>query len=210
MNLPKARWYYLVVVPAIVFICTYFINGFQSHPPVASADMAAWVQAIGSIMAIAGAFLIGERQAETALKNSVAMSVLAEAKKRDAILAIAQAASTQVDAIADYSENKKSHKLALLLCYEQRIFLGIIDALSGIPIHEIGSAAGVAGLLGMKNDMIKIQTAIHKYLNTPIPASAVVYEIHEQPDPRNVLQIGGFKRSVKFHYDALKSAIAAN
>lgn len=56
--------------------------------PDTSSDIAAWIQALGSIGAIICAFLIGERQANKARKEAADANALAETSKQEAQLAV--------------------------------------------------------------------------------------------------------------------------
>ena len=74
MELPKARFWHLVVACAVGAFFGYFVNGFRSHPPIASSDLAAWVQAIGSIGAILGVVYTVKQQESYRRKQALTVA----------------------------------------------------------------------------------------------------------------------------------------
>lgn len=72
---------------------------FVHYQPHTSGDVAAWVQAIGSIGAIAGAFWIGEHQSRTSLQAIASAQMLTERAKRNSMFAVAKAAHARMQRI---------------------------------------------------------------------------------------------------------------
>lgn len=59
------------VLLAIGFMTAFLAPSIRSFALTSSADAAAWFQAVGSMIAIGGAFLVGRRQAEAAHKSAL-------------------------------------------------------------------------------------------------------------------------------------------
>lgn len=205
----KTTFPILEVVATASLLVIAFTVVIKLFPSLEDDAAAGWAQAFGAVIAIAGSYYLGERQANTALKNAILMDELARAKKRSAIIAIADTARKVAEPISERYDLNNRHKFALLVVYNKQIFSGHIDAIAAIPVHEIGSADGVTALLGLKNCMIEMQAAIEKFLGTPVPATAVIYEVYEQPDPRPALEIAGTKARLVRHCDDLIAALTA-
>lgn len=58
MKLPNIKIWHVVPIGAACWFLGYCVNGFVTRPPLAPADVAAWVQAVGSIGAILGAIVL--------------------------------------------------------------------------------------------------------------------------------------------------------
>ncbi|MGK5050753.1 hypothetical protein [Janthinobacterium sp. RB2P8] len=116
-----------------------------------------WVQALGSIAAILGAFFLGERQAQKAAENSLHLIETEERKRLASIFAICTAAKTRVDNIRsifcakDYLDNVGIRRYAN---YDHSITKSIINVLGAIPVHEIGSASAAEAILDIRDQLI--------------------------------------------------------
>ncbi|HVK94746.1 MAG TPA: hypothetical protein VM571_08465 [Noviherbaspirillum sp.] len=143
---------------------------------------AAWVQAIGSIAAIAGAYLLAEKASRDAREQSLAMDRLTLQRKRDSILAIADAARAHADSIyrAFETDNDMINTLAIALVFNKRVYSDVINAIAAVPLHDLGSFQAVDSLLKIKEASVylveKVERAWH-------PADS--QEIY-QARPRNV------------------------
>lgn len=114
----------------------------------------AWVQAIGSIAAIAGAFFIGDWQAKATHQNDLKVRQAELNRKNGSILAIADAAHYQAAHVAkNYGgEETIPPRLVLFLIYNEKIIDDIVAALGAVPIHDLGSYEAVAAFMQMKNN----------------------------------------------------------
>ncbi|MEP6883955.1 MAG: hypothetical protein ABJC66_04310 [Gammaproteobacteria bacterium] len=119
-----------------------------------SSEWAAWVQAIGSIVAVGAAW--------KAISHQIA---LARKARLNGILAIAEAAFTHAHRIDEIfsSGDTLSRSGTLYSEYDETIPNGIVRALNGVPIHEVGSRDAVIALLSLEDQVGFMRDAIKRY-----------------------------------------------
>ncbi|CAB3904579.1 hypothetical protein [Achromobacter ruhlandii] len=131
-----------------------------------SSDLASWIQAVGSIGAILGAFVIGERQA---------------AKARENALDVYQAERRRIDAGARGVVNQLFVELVSLemsatrLDYDnfcalwQSMLKGTsqasVDAFDHLPLHELGTASRVRIGFEMRGTLVHCTSEISNTLD---------------------------------------------
>ncbi|WP_248767621.1 hypothetical protein [Pseudomonas sp. MWU12-2345] len=124
------------------------------------AEAPAWVQAIGALFALVVAILVPRFQVKKALSE-----------KRKAILAVAEAAYAhacnirKVIAETDFSEGHVDPRIYDV--YHKVIIDGIVKALQGVPMHELGSTNGVLAMLSLTDQMVFLGTAVEAILSGP-------------------------------------------
>ncbi len=108
-----------------------------------SSDIAAWVQAVGSIAAIIGAFLIGERQANMAREEADKARATNEKSKQDAQLAVI----TLLHRFGKLFEAAREEGMFnLRLEWEKTLKNNVratLHAFDAMPLHEMNSSARV-------------------------------------------------------------------
>lgn len=130
-------------------------TAFWRFPPQNSGEWASWVQAIGSILAIVGAWLGIKYQLERATKQ-----------RRDAIIAIAGAANARADQVREYLRGADAQS-ELLTKFHQSIIDGLVHALNGAAVDEIGSPEGVSAFLEMQYQVVLLGAAIQAFTKGP-------------------------------------------
>jgi hypothetical protein len=149
---------------APLFVLAVTVGGvlFFAYPIKSSSDVAAWLQAIGSIGAILGAVWIGNRQVRAALSAEARAS----AGRRKSILAIAEAAYAHSEQFRRLLE-EPDQRASLSLNYHESIINGIVEALAGIPFHEVGSRDGVMAVLSLRDQLLFLKKSIEIFLAGP-------------------------------------------
>lgn len=111
--------------------------------------MASWVQAIGSIAAIFGAYYVGERQANAARVALVEAEARALRRKHDTYLAIVRSAIERVHLAERCLVGSRVNPVIFMLNIRPS-FVDSIEAacvtLGAIPLHEIGDANAILAL----------------------------------------------------------------
>jgi hypothetical protein len=120
-----------------------------------SGELAAWAQAVGAIGAIAAALIVVWWQPRAALKVRQ-KSILATA---EAGLARAQEIGT---AFAD--DDRLAISGRLYSVYHPAVIAGIVQALTNVPAHEIGSRDGVVALLSLRDQFTFLDETIETYI----------------------------------------------
>ncbi|WP_288649697.1 hypothetical protein [Pseudomonas sp. UBA5568] len=128
---------------ALVFICGLFIRIYDLK----SSDIASWVQAIGSILAIVGAFAVGGNQAR-AQQELVAeqehrqeRARAADRKKRaKSYLSVIQHAASQCQYVTDIAEGRPLEVFkGQWEAHYKELCLVSISSLKLLPAHELGT-----------------------------------------------------------------------
>jgi hypothetical protein len=180
--------------------------------------LAAWVQAIGSIIAIVAAIVIGWWQAKVARESLVNAQVIAERARQRGILAIAEAAlehSRRFDEALSQSES--GNFIALYEVYDQSIIDGMVQALSEVPTHEVGSRDAVISLLSLRDQFRFLGRTIEDYKNPRRdPEIAKLLLENEAPERQKIWtevkaifakNVRDRIATIRTDYESLKSAI---
>ncbi|WP_156545739.1 hypothetical protein [Cupriavidus sp. D384] len=110
--------------------------------------MASWLQAIGSIGAILGAIWVVRYQGDLALRA-----------RRQAFLAVAEAAKTRADDFAALLEGKDARQ-SMTVHFHQSIIDGLVGALSAMPVHELNSRESVIAMLTIRDQVVFLGNSI--------------------------------------------------
>ncbi|WP_148290025.1 hypothetical protein [Pseudomonas fluorescens] len=130
----------VVLAIAIIFIVALF--------KLTSSELASWVQAVGSILAIGGALSVGRSQSAT--QNAVALEQIKHqiaAKKQEvtdravAFLAVVDCAATLCNAIYKTVAEDQSIEVmgAVWNTHLKEVSQANLHALRGMPVYELGS-----------------------------------------------------------------------
>lgn len=119
----------------------------------------AWIQAIGSILALAIAISVSKISVNHAAST-----------RRKTIFAIAEAAHAHACNIRnaiDAMEWLKGNNTQIYTAYNKVVIDGIVKALQAVPMHELGSSKGVLAILSLTNQMVFLGTAVDSLLQGP-------------------------------------------
>jgi hypothetical protein len=144
--------YVLSGVVAVVLISAFGATSAGTKTYDASL-MASWMQAIGSIGAILGAYWIGEKQ----MRVAEAKAERDKADRKRAYFAIAEVALVEARAIETFVNTPRINALLMIFETSQRRAGIAAEALSGIPLHELGSAQAIAAISAMRAQMHDLQ-----------------------------------------------------
>jgi hypothetical protein len=142
---PWRRWFLRVVGGAAVVLVLTGLVWLGLKFDLGKSDWAAWVQAVGSIAAIAGAWVIGKRQSDTAYLHAMRLQ---ENDRHNRVLAVFPIAARAHELIVEldnmpYDHYYKGH-------YSAPSFRACIKAIEAIPLHELGKFGLVEGYMQMQ------------------------------------------------------------
>jgi hypothetical protein len=156
---------FLAVVKSSLLACTVLTLGSWGAIKLGmkAADIAAWVQAVGSIGAIVFASLHATNQLRSAERLAEYQRAHTRYDKLDSIFAIAQAAREHVDTIANGLVDGPDGPLfnGLTEFFDVRLVQVTGHALGQIPLHELGSSAMVRGVINLQ---LAVRSAEHALL----------------------------------------------
>lgn len=151
-----------IVAPLVIAILVWRLGPIGPD----SQTAAAWVQAVGSIAAIIGAFWISNRQASAAIQAVNTAHKLEQRDRRRSILAVAEACAEHARRIDD-AFSQPNPRLALTAVYDRTIINGMVGALGSAPAHEVGSRDGVIALLSLRDQFAFLGQSVDTYIAGP-------------------------------------------
>lgn len=160
----KKLWRFLnipqVMLAHLAFWATVDLLQWGFYESLSKAEWASWVQAVGSVLAITFAFLIGQQQASATLQSVRDADALSAFRKFDSVLAVADEAQNYAKEVSKSFSQAHAHYLLLRITHsDQRIQIRL-DALQAIPAHELGSYRAVSSFLALKNAVVDFHTAV--------------------------------------------------
>jgi hypothetical protein len=135
-------------------------------PSAACQTLAAWVQAFGSILAIGIAYLVGAKQSRAAIDAVAATQRAAIETRRQGQFAVIQAARNHAEQIREAMVSEDP-SFALLSVYNKIVTQRVAKALERIPVHEVGTEAGVRAILSMADQFLLLEVALETYIAGP-------------------------------------------
>ncbi|AOJ07620.1 hypothetical protein [Burkholderia mayonis] len=211
------------------FILGLAIACLLAHLPGSSSEWASWVQAFGSIGAILGALWVSERQAKSAITSIKLQAEQAARDKRNAAIAIVDAAMDRAKEIESTMSIRDltTVQIELYKTYDRSIIDGLVRALQGVPLHEIGSSKGVSQLLLFTDQLPFLAIAIQRFLEGPMKDSVTGPHIRDFLDgPPDEVEIGRTMlassrerlrlnthvhlRAIRQHYNAFSAEMSAS
>ncbi|WP_158014524.1 hypothetical protein [Ralstonia solanacearum] len=161
---------------------------------------AAWVQAIGSLVAIIAAALLALHQSKAA--RSLAQQLEREKLRRrwSSVKAVVDALYQQcLDVAGEFEGNDDFHSLSFILNYDEKSFSEAIRRVEDVPLFELDSATLVTAVTGFKDAVERLKKWIDEGRQRSRPNWSGPDE-HE-PDDWQVKQAGeGCMRTVSRCY----------
>lgn len=132
------------------------------------SEWAAWVQAIGSIAAIAGAVWLTQRQIDAQAKIALDAENRELKRANDALLAVVDGAAKQflkLEPEMDVAISDDFSYMSFMFDYEEQSFTDAINALESVRLVDLWSYELVEAITGMKAGMIKLRHAVTEARN---------------------------------------------
>lgn len=176
----------------------------------ASEGAPAWVQAGGSVAALFIAIWIS--------RSSISHTASA---KRKTIFAIVEAAHTRAYNIRkaiDTGDNSQIYAV-----YDKTVIEGVVKALQGVPMHELGSSKAVLAMLSLTDQMVFLGSTVETLLQNQYhnPTIRKILESFDEKDHKGRLELAAtafsnLQDNVRRHlniidkdYESLKESLAS-
>ena len=173
----------------------------------------AWIQAIGSVAAL----FIAIRISRSSINH-------AASEKRKTIFAIAEAAHTHACNIRkaiDVMGWNSGNNFQIYEVYDKTIIEGVVKALQGVPMHELGSSKAVLAMLSLTDQMVFLGSAVETLLQGPYkhPVLGKALESRDQNDHAQIQRLAatgfsvlqnnarGHLTKIDQDYEALKESL---
>lgn len=204
MNNSKINIRTVIPTVTIAFITGYFFKWLVAEHLLSSADMTIWLGAFGTIAAIVGAFVLGERQIHALWRNAFEVGEQCAGKKRAALLAMATAAFHAIDRLDNQYRNTHEDRMRIRTVYHGDTFASLIEALMSIPVHELPTVEAAVALAGLKKNMIDAHKSLERFVAAKNKTNGgdVLF-----PDAVASLDLRGCKTHAELHYRALEKAL---
>jgi hypothetical protein len=197
MNNTKIKLWQVLPTVIIAFIAGYFFKWLTKEHSITDAETAIWLAALGTICAIVGAFVLGERQIYALWKTSAAADEQYVGKKRASILAMATAAYSAMDRLDSQYGNTLQERMRVRVAYHGDTFASLIEALAAIPIHEFESVEAATAMAGLKKNMIEAQHLVDQFIEARSKPEEVLFSESKGIDLRQ------YKIHAESHYRTL-------
>ncbi|UQV43421.1 hypothetical protein KIV45_15745 [Janthinobacterium lividum] len=154
------KWAIMVIATAISVVGYKYIR----WDDVDATIVAYWLQAIGSIVAIFGAFAIGNSQNRHNRQIAADLADEAVRRKWSSIKAVVDDLHQQIlDTQAAFSEiNKEFDNLAFIFRYNEKYFELSMSRVNAIPIFELESDQLVTSIVSFQ----RLASAMHTWIST--------------------------------------------
>lgn len=146
---------------------------------------AAWAQAVGSVIAVVAAFLVGRQQAQSTLKAVDRTHELGVLAKRSAISSVVDVVHRRIEEICVALGPNIADRVNLWEVYHPDIIESMKTALRDLPVYELASAQAIDGLLRFREQLVFFGQSLNKYYDG-FHQDALFMEGYEQfkgPDP---------------------------
>ncbi|AYG46207.1 hypothetical protein DV532_18710 [Pseudomonas sp. Leaf58] len=168
---------------------------------ISSNGMPAWVQAIGSLVALVVAFRVSRLSVEHAglLKQKTTFSI-AEAAREYA---------NKIRAAIEDIDDDPGSNVSLYGVYHRDVTSGLVRALQGVPMHELASGKQVEAILGLANQLVFMGNATDKLLGPPLMQPEVLKALesvgddHEQRRRISHIALNVLKANALNHLDKI-------
>ncbi|WP_321867265.1 hypothetical protein [Paraburkholderia tropica] len=156
----------LILVFAACLAAGFFGGAFAAHFPGDSSAWASWFQAVGSIAAIIGAFVVGDRQSTAAIESVREGHRIAEASRRTAMFAVMRAAHMRARLIRS-AMDAEVPVIKLMSVYHSTVLDSLVAAMNSMNAAEIGSDEAVQAFLIFSGQFVFLRDSLEKYLQGP-------------------------------------------
>lgn len=124
---------------------------------------AAWAQALGSVIAVVAAFLVGRQQAQSTLRAVERTHELGVLAKRSAISSVVDVVHMRVEEICAVLGPNISDRVDLWKVYHPDIVESMKTALRDLPVYELASSQAIDGLLRFREQLVFFGQSVKKY-----------------------------------------------
>ena len=162
MNNIKIKLWQVLPTVTVAFVAGYLFNWMLKEHSV--TETAIWLGAFGTISAIVFAFVLGERQIHVLWRASLSSAEQCAVKKHASFRAIVTAALEAMAGLEDHYCNTHQDKMRIRIAYHGDTFASLIEALSIILVHELGTSDAAIALAGLKKNMMDAQRDIEALL----------------------------------------------
>ncbi|WP_025139025.1 hypothetical protein [Achromobacter sp. DH1f] len=140
-----------------------------SYAPSTSSDLAAWIQAIGSIGAIAAAYFLGERQARRAREQALEIFRLQRTRVEDGSRGVVSQLYGEILAISQAAHRFDYRTFSeFWQTYLKGTCAAALDAFDHLPLHELGSNRRVQVGFEMRGIVVHTTARITQMLEAEI------------------------------------------
>ncbi|WP_314352589.1 hypothetical protein [Pseudomonas rhodesiae] len=151
---------------ACLFISFFFILvvvTLKYAGSVKSSDLASWVQAVGSIGAIAGAYAVANWQ----IQKQKHQQEVQDKNRLQAMYAVVKCAAEHLESTRVFAVQRPP-RVALNVFWQHMsgAFEASMEALKVLPVHELGRAELVINCMFIIGAMSKLQSKINQYMDS--------------------------------------------
>lgn len=159
----------LVLVMAAIF--------FIALLKLTSSELASWVQAVGSIAAIWGAFSISNAQ----VKRQEELKAQENKRRAQAQLAVVKNAADYGKSMGEFSR-KTPPPFAFILAWRMTLDVttsAALDSMRVLPVHELGSYEQVLHFNSILAALVQLRAEVNKYVSGGDESETVTFAAYQ-------------------------------
>ena len=163
-----------------------------------SGIVANWVQAVGSILAIVGAYLVGERQARATLLATEEAHRLGEHARREGMFSVIKAAHSRAKQI-EAALDDDNPPLNMIEVYHPSLVDSLVDLMAKMPISELGSDQAINSFIIFSGQFVFLNRNLDLYVTGPYgdpEFMAKLAKLERQGNPEQVDSVVATKKAV--------------
>lgn len=142
-----------------------------------AGSVAAWVQAVGSFVAIIGAYIVGERQSRATLRATQEAHQLSERARIEAQLAADRVRRAGVFSVIAAAHNRAKEiddalddpapPLQMYAVYHPSLIDSLVDMMSTLPVSDFGSSQLIGSFIVFSGQFNFLKQAVDNYVAGP-------------------------------------------
>jgi len=168
-RLKRLGSYREVTLPVSAFGVALFglcvVVGLKRYPPANSAEMASWLQAVGSLVAILGAFVLGQSQANQTLRTSQLLPRNADILEQDRYRQVVALVCAEAQRVNTAAQSMSNADLKFLWEGEFQSGLDyVLQAFDAIPMHRFAVPSRIVHAFNVRQSVKRIQGYGERFL----------------------------------------------
>lgn len=192
----------------VIAVLTIHVWGWNS------GNVASWVQAVGSILAIIGAYIVGERQSGATLRATQEAHRLGERSRREGMFSVLKTAHSFAKVI-DAALADESKPLKMYDVYHPSLIDSLVDLMSKLPVSELGSDEAIGAFVMFNGQFIFLKESLNEYVGGAYTdkVKADIQNLEEQGYRGKTKEIvdgkwGALTHNVQIHLESIDTNFA--
>jgi hypothetical protein len=197
MSTTKIKLLHVTSAAAVAFAAGCIFQSLSGEPGLLLDDMAITLGAIVAILAIVGAFALGERLMNALFNGGLQSDAERSCTQKASTIAIATTAWNAIKRLEDPYHDTPDDRMRLRFVYHSDTFGSLIEALASIPVYQFDSLETAMALAKLRRNMMEIQRLTDAFMEGRDKPEGKVTLF---PELYVALDLSSLKTEAKTHY----------